>query len=97
MQFVLQHRVQCLQWYITLVVSFASYPCNKHKTHVGRPKCERDTSSVRNVICKKPGFITTTLKLKLSYLKSSENINEREDWPQLNLISDPMKTWSAVA
>ena len=44
MQFVLKHRVQCLQWYITLVVSFASYPCNEHKTHVGRPKCESDTT-----------------------------------------------------
>ena len=53
MQFVLKHRVQCLQWYITLVVSFASYPCNEHKTHVGRPKCESDTRSsiVRYVIC----------------------------------------------
>ena len=51
MQFVLKHRVQCLQWYITLVVSFVSYPCNEHKTHVGRPKCESDTSSVRHVIC----------------------------------------------
>ena len=44
MQFVLKHRVQCLQWYITLVVSFASYPCNEQKTDVGRPKCESETS-----------------------------------------------------
>ena len=51
MQFVLKHRVQCLQWYITLVVSFASYPCNELKTHVGRPKCESDTSIVRHVLC----------------------------------------------
>ena len=51
MQFVLKHRVQCLRWYITLVVSFASYPCNEHKTRVGRPKCESDTSIVRYVIC----------------------------------------------
>ena len=50
MQFVLKHRVQCLQWYITLVVSFASYPCNEHKTHVGCPKCKSDTSIVRHVI-----------------------------------------------
>ena len=50
MQFILKHRVQCLQWYVTLVVSFASYPCNEHKTHVGRPKCESDTSIVRYVI-----------------------------------------------
>ena len=35
--------------YITLVVSFASYPCNEHKTHVGRLKCESDTSIVRHV------------------------------------------------
>ena len=49
MQLVLKHRVQCLQWYITLVVAFASYPCNEHKTHVGRPKCESDTSIVRHV------------------------------------------------
>ena len=53
MQFVLKHGVQCLQWYITLVVSFASYPCNEHKTDVGRPKCESDASIVRNVICNK--------------------------------------------
>ena len=46
MQFVLKHRVQ---WYITLVVSFASYPCNAAKTHVGCQKCERDTSIVRYV------------------------------------------------
>ena len=50
MQLVLKHRVQCLQWYIALVVSFASYPCNEHKTHVGRAKCESDTSIVRHVI-----------------------------------------------
>ena len=50
MQLVLKNRVQCLQWYIALVVSFASYPCNEHKTHVGRPKCESDTSIVRHVI-----------------------------------------------
>ena len=51
MQLVLKHRVQCLQWYIALVVSFASYPCNEHKTHVGRPKCESHTSIVRHVTC----------------------------------------------
>ena len=49
MQFVLKHRVQSLQWYITLVVSFASYPCNASKTHVGCRKCESDTSIVRYV------------------------------------------------
>ena len=52
MELVLKRRVQCLQWYIALVVSFASYPCNEHKTHVGRPKCESDTSIVRHVIYK---------------------------------------------
>ena len=49
MQFVLKHRVQSLQWYITLVVSFASYPCNASKTRVGCLKCESDTSIVRYV------------------------------------------------
>ena len=49
MQFVLKYRVQCLQWYIALVVSFASYPCNVHKTDIGRPKCESNTSIVRYV------------------------------------------------
>ena len=49
MQFVLKHRVESLQWYITLVVSFASYPCNASKTHVGCQKCQSDTSIVRYV------------------------------------------------
>ena len=46
MQFVLKHRVQSLQWYITLVVSFASYPCNASKTHVGCQKYQSDTYSI---------------------------------------------------
>ena len=49
MQFVLKYRVQCLQWYIALVVSFASNPCNVHITDIGRPKCESNTSIVRYV------------------------------------------------
>ena len=61
MQFVLKHRVQCLQWYKTLVVSFASYPCNEHKPHVGRPKCENDTSIVRHVICKSSEYYSFTV------------------------------------
>ena len=52
MQFVLKQRVQCLKLYITLVVSFAYYPCNEHKTDVGCPKYESDTSIVRYVMYK---------------------------------------------
>ena len=48
MQCVLKHRVQYLQWYITLV-SFASYPCNAPKTHVGRLTCGSDTNIVSYV------------------------------------------------
>ena len=64
MQFVLKHRVQCLQWYITLVVSFASYPCNEHKTHVGRPKCESDTRIVRHV---KNNYEIKLLNIRISF------------------------------
>ena len=70
MQFVLKHRVQCLQWYITLVVSFASYPCNEHKTHVGSPKCESDTSIVRHVMC-----IQTSNKTLIDVLVNGNMLN----------------------